>query len=125
MSEQPDRKDIDRTLFLNLIIMLGSSAMQQLGKTMNPEEKTENTNLQGAQISIDMLEMLQAKTQGNLVDDEKRILAETLTSLRMSYVEAEAHEKSKASSKQPQSEPEKKPEQEESKVKFRKTYGEQ
>jgi hypothetical protein len=124
MSDAPDRQDMDRALFINLIVMLGTSAMQQLGKTSSPGAKPDEVHLEGAQMSIDMLDMLEAKTKGNLADDEKRILADTLTSLRLSYVEVEERLKAQqtAAPATPPAGSEKTPE--ESKVKFRKSYGE-
>jgi hypothetical protein len=44
-------------------------------------------NLDAAQMNIDMLSMIQAKTKGNLDAEEDRLLAETLTTIQMNYVE--------------------------------------
>ena len=44
-------------------------------------------NLNQAQISIDLLEMLSRRTAGNLSEDESRLLARTLQELKLNYVD--------------------------------------
>ena len=78
---------MNKALFLNLVMMLGSTAMQQLGKIVSPLSGKAEVDLRGAQASIDMLSMLQAKSEGNLDSDETRMLGDTLSSLQMNYVE--------------------------------------
>ena len=51
-------------------------------------------NLSHAQEIIDILTMLEAKTKGNLTDEEETLLQEMLYALRVKFVE-------KASGKQP------------------------
>jgi hypothetical protein len=79
--------DENKALFVHLVMMLGSSAMQNLGKVMNPITKKTEVNLEAAQASIDLLDMLEAKTKGNLGDDESRLLKATLADLKINYVE--------------------------------------
>ena len=43
--------------------------------------------MEAAQIFIEQLEMLEAKTSGNLNNEEARLLSQALTTLRMTYVE--------------------------------------
>ena len=82
--------EINKTMFMQLIIMLSSSAMQQLGKIINPMTGKMEIQLEGAQATIDMVEMLEAKTKGNLDREEDRLIKNTLTALRMNYVETAA-----------------------------------
>ena len=125
MSDLTDNQKLESALFVNLIVMLGTSAMQQLGKTPTPGAKPDDVHLEGAQMSIDMLSMLESKTKGNLSENEKQILTDTLTTLRLSYVEVEALAKKQAAAKPAEPEPEAPAaSSEESKVKFRKSYGE-
>lgn len=81
---QPDQNKI---MFVNMISMLTMSAMQQLGKIINPATGKAAVHLEGAQATIDMLDMLYAKTRGNLDDDESKMLKDTLTMLKLNYVE--------------------------------------
>lgn len=92
-----------KILFASLIMMLSSSAMQQLGKLVNPMTNKTEVNLEGAQVTIDLLTMLQEKTQGNLDKDEDKMLKDILSSLQMNYVET-------SQAQQAPSEAEKKPE---------------
>jgi len=87
MTEDNKNDHIHKALFTSLVAMLASSAMQQLGKLVNPMTNQTEVNLEGAQVSIDMLEMLQKKTEGNLDEDEDRMLTDALSSLHMNYVQ--------------------------------------
>ena len=87
------KNDIYKLLFINLVNMLASSAMQQLGKLVNPVTNETEVNLEGAQVTIDMIEMLKAKSEGNLDDDESRIITDLLSSLQMNYVQTANEEK--------------------------------
>lgn len=79
--------DLNKALFLNLIAMLSISALQQLGKIINPMTGKTEISLEGAQATIDMLDMLEAKTRGNRDAEEDKTLKDTLTMLKMNYVE--------------------------------------
>jgi hypothetical protein len=85
-----------KALFMELTMMLSSSAMQHLGKIINPLTGKTELNLEAAQATIDMLDMLQAKTQGNLDRDEERLLKSSISSLQMNYVETAASPAAKA-----------------------------
>jgi len=74
-------------MFMDMVIMLSTSALQQLGKIINPMTGKTGIHLEAAQATIDMLVMLEAKTRGNLDADESRLLKNTLASLQMNYVE--------------------------------------
>jgi hypothetical protein len=76
------------SLFSQLVAMLTTSAFQQMGKIANPVTGRAEVDLEGAQASIDMLDMLAQKTKGNLDPDEERGLAEALTALRLNFVQA-------------------------------------
>lgn len=85
--EKSTSNEMHKALFANLVMMLGSSAMQQLGKLANPLNNKTEVNLEGAQVTIDMLEMLESKTSGNLDEDESKMLTDLIGSLQMNYVE--------------------------------------
>lgn len=86
MSEN-DPKDKHSKLFLELVISLQISALQFLGKLVNPQTQKIERNLEGASASIDMLDMLAARTRGNLDPGEARFLDETLNHLKLNYLE--------------------------------------
>lgn len=80
--------------FSQLVIMIATSALQQLGQIPDPSGAPPEVNLEGAQGMIDILETLETKTAGNLDDGEKKMLSESLTMLRMQYVEVAQTRKS-------------------------------
>jgi hypothetical protein len=88
MADAISPDDLNKALFLNLVMMLGSTAMQQLGQIASPISGKVDVDLNGAQATIDMLSMLKAKSEGNLDTDEERMLNDTLSALQMNYVEA-------------------------------------
>ena len=74
--------------FNALVLSLGSSVIVHLGEAPDPTNGQKGTpNLPLAHQSIDLLEMLQEKTRGNLTADESRFLQNMLTDLRMLYVQ--------------------------------------
>lgn len=85
MDEQT--KSMNKALFLNMVMMFSTSAMQQLGKIVNPSTGKTGVDLQGAQFFIDLLSMLKAKTEGNLDKEESRLITDTLATLQLNYVE--------------------------------------
>ena len=92
----------DISLFSSLIMMLGTSAMQQLGKIVNPMTGKTEVSLEGAQASIDMLDMLKEKTQGNLKAEEEKMLTDLLSTLQMNYVETAQDAKKQQGAAQPE-----------------------
>ncbi|HEX7077838.1 MAG TPA: DUF1844 domain-containing protein [Candidatus Eisenbacteria bacterium] len=90
--QTPSRKD----LFLGLIHSFQAAAMQQMGKMVNPFTEKIERDMGQARLSIDMLEMLQERTSGNLTGEESRFLSHVLTELRLNYV-AETEEDQKRS----------------------------
>jgi len=79
--------DMNKTLFTTIVFSITTSAMQQLGKLVDPTQGKTAINLEAAQMSIDMLTMLQAKTKGNLDKEEETLLKNSLSSLQMNYIE--------------------------------------
>jgi hypothetical protein len=73
--------------FDTLISYLSTTALFQLGLFPGPGGERIPPDLESAHRSIDMLEVLQQKTRGNLTAPEARMLEEVLYELRMSFVE--------------------------------------
>ena len=80
-------EELHKAYFAQLVLMLSSSALQQMGKLLDPQSKKIYVNLEAAQATIDLLDMIEAKTKGNLDKDEERMLRDTLMSLKMNFVE--------------------------------------
>ena len=83
-------------LFLQLVISLQSAAWYQMGKIVSPVTGKIERNLDEARVSIDLLTMLQEKTKGNLLDDEKKILDSAVYTLQMNYIEELNQDKTEA-----------------------------
>ncbi|MEW6351960.1 MAG: DUF1844 domain-containing protein [Thermodesulfobacteriota bacterium] len=73
--------------FSALILDLANTVLFQLGLLRLSEDTEPEKDLVGARRTIDLLGLLEEKTRGNLTDDEKRLITETLYQLRMTYVE--------------------------------------
>ena len=86
-TEDVGEKGRDAALFLQLLLGLQQAAMVALGKLMNPVTGKIERNLEAARNTIDTLAALASRTQGNLGDDEQRVLTQVLTDLRMNYLD--------------------------------------
>jgi hypothetical protein len=72
--------------FPTFIFSLNSSALVNLGIIEDPATNKKAKNLPMAKQTIDILGMMEKKTQGNLSDDEAGMLKTMLYELRMLYV---------------------------------------
>ena len=86
---QPQENDANKIMFMHLVSMLAMSAIQQMGKLVDPGTGKAEINLEAAQATIDMLDMLEARTRGNLDAEETKLIKDTLMSLKMNYVESQ------------------------------------
>ncbi|NWG28463.1 MAG: DUF1844 domain-containing protein [Ignavibacteriaceae bacterium] len=82
-------------LFMQLIIQNQQIAMMSMGKIINPVTNKVERNLEHAKIYIDTLDMLLAKTKGNLSEYEEKFLIETLKDLKLNYVDEVEKDKKK------------------------------
>ncbi|MBZ5551975.1 MAG: DUF1844 domain-containing protein [Acidobacteriia bacterium] len=73
--------------FETLVMSLSSTAMVQLGLIPDPATNQPEQNLQAARQTIDILEILQQKTKGNLDESESKLLDNILYELRMTFLE--------------------------------------
>ena len=71
-----------------LVTTLSTQTLAALGMIPDPVSGKATTNLPMAKHFIDTLGVLEQKTSGNLEDDEKQLLNETLHQLRMAFVMA-------------------------------------
>jgi len=74
-------------LFLQLVLGLQQSGMIALGKLMNPITRKVEVHLEAARDTIDTLAALEARTSDKLEPDERRVLQQAITELRMNYVD--------------------------------------
>ena len=76
----------DPASFLSLIMSLASNAAASLGMMPHPVTGETGVDLQTAKHWIDVLGMLEQKTQGNLDQQEAQVIESLLADLRMQYV---------------------------------------
>jgi hypothetical protein len=74
-------------LFTALVFQQANMALLFLGRTPRPDADQPKVDLEAASQFIDMLDMLEVKTRGNLTSEEATFLKETLMSLRIAFVE--------------------------------------
>jgi hypothetical protein len=72
--------------FSRLVLSLTTTAMLQLGLVPDPASQKVEKNLPAARQTIDILEILKEKTQGNLKPEETQLLDRCLHDLKMSFV---------------------------------------
>jgi hypothetical protein len=72
-----------------LVSYLSTTAMFQLGMLPGPAGERTPVDLVNAHLTIDLLEVLQEKTQGNLTPDESKMLEDVLYELRMTFIEVQ------------------------------------
>lgn len=76
-----------KDLFTGLVMMMSQSALLHMGKLVNPATGKAEVKLEYAQEAIDTLDMLEAKTRGNLATDEAKMIRETIAYLKINYLE--------------------------------------
>lgn len=74
--------------FLELINLLAMQAGIALGGYQGPNGENIPPNPHAAKHYVDLLEVIQVKTEGNLEDEEKKVLDAVLHELRMIYVQS-------------------------------------
>jgi len=72
--------------FATFVFSLHSSVLFQLGVIEDPATGKKSKNLTAAKQTIDIMGMLEEKTQGNLTKEEEGMLKNILYDLRIAYV---------------------------------------
>ncbi len=87
MANQISADEKNRILFMHLVTMFETAAWQHLGKIQNPLTGKIEKDLEQARFSIDVLDMLLVRTQGNLSDEERRYLEDRIRNLKLNFVD--------------------------------------
>ena len=109
MSENSDKFD---PLFVNLVLTLHNAAMLHMGKIKNPLSDKIERDMSQAEMSIDMLDMLKKKSEGNITDEENSILSRTLNELKMNFMDEKAKDEKSESEEKTEEKSEDKPDTE-------------
>lgn len=73
--------------FLTVIQVFQIEGMVALGKMLNPATNEITKSIEHARYVIDVLDILHEKTKGNLESDEARFLDQTLSTLKLNFVD--------------------------------------
>jgi hypothetical protein len=84
--EEPSHGPLPEGNFAALISMLATQALFALGLLQIKGQEERKPDLELAKYNIDMLQVLEDKSKGNLTKEEEAVLANTLNELRMGYV---------------------------------------
>lgn len=76
-----------RTSFKIFISSIAMQAMIALGKLETPVTKKIEKNVDQARFLIDTLIILEEKTRGNLTEEEKKLLLESVSNLKTLYID--------------------------------------
>ena len=74
--------------FSSFLLSLSSSVLLHLGEIADPQSGEKKKDLVLAKQSIDIINLLQEKTKGNLTQEEEKLLEHLLYDLRMRFVKA-------------------------------------
>lgn len=93
----PEQKQ--QALFMQLVLMFHQAAWHQMGKIPNPVTNKIERDLEQARFSIDILDMIKARTKGNLSEEETRMLDHMLRELKLNFVDEMDKEQKQQSEK--------------------------
>jgi len=79
---------ISKVDFSTFIFSLFSSALIQMGDMADPMTGQMEKNLQAAQQTIDIIDVLVTKTEGNLSEEEDRLIKSASAELKWKYLDA-------------------------------------
>ncbi len=85
-AQEPRHGRLPQGDLVGLINMLTTQALFALGLLQLKGEEQRGPDLELARYNIDMLQTLEEKTKGNLTPEEQQLLKNTLSDLRMGYV---------------------------------------
>lgn len=73
--------------FPTFVLSVASAAMMGLGLAPRPDSGKQQLDLEMARQNIDLLVMIQKKTQNNLTPDEQQLLDRVLYEVRTKFLE--------------------------------------
>lgn len=132
MSDDTRQAQLHTAMFAQMVMQLSSTSLILMGRAPNPMTGKTESDLDAARLFIDQLEMLEAKTKGNLSPEEQHLLKQNLMTVRMAFVDAVKSPKPEpapavtdtpAAAPAPESKPAEVAEDDAAKKKFSKSYG--
>ena len=93
----------EQQLFMYVVGTFQSSARIALGKMKNPMTDKIEKNLDQASYYIDLLDMLQSKTKGNVSEYEEQMLINTVSELKMNFIDEQKNPNNPGETKEQES----------------------
>jgi hypothetical protein len=87
-SQPGDTGDALKVDFSTFVFSLFSSALIQLGDMADPITGNMDPNLSAAKQTIDIVDILRIKTEGNLTEEESKLLENASAELKWKYLDA-------------------------------------
>lgn len=78
--------DKQTQLFYSLIYSFQMQTWMSLGKIKNPVTDKVEKDLNAAQMTIDIIEMIKEKTKNNLNENENKFIEQVLSDLKLNFV---------------------------------------
>ncbi len=91
-TQNNNNKQLPESSFSSLVLMLATGVYTNLGLIADPVTKKTKTDLPIAKNTIELLDVLNRKTKGNLTKEEEGFLLNILSDLKMKYVETKKKE---------------------------------
>ena len=88
-SEQQETIQDFKIDFSTFILSLTSSAFYHLGEMPDPKTGERKTDLNAVKQTIDIISMLQTKTEGNLSEEEKKLIEQLIYELQVKFLDAQ------------------------------------
>ncbi len=85
-STEPQTGMHEATLSM-LVMSIASGAAMALGLAPDPQTQKTSVDRNMARFNIDLLQILQDKTKGNLSDDEGKLLSSLLNDLQLKFLQ--------------------------------------
>jgi hypothetical protein len=89
-SGETDEANYPPVNFTNFVLSLSTSALYHFGDFPDPEGGKTPKNLPAAKQTIDILDMLNEKSKGNLNENETNLIQGVLYELKLRYVKEKA-----------------------------------
>lgn len=85
-AKEYSKAEEDKINFSSFILGMYTHTLIFIGDMPHPETKEVQINLEAARQNIDILNVLEEKTKGNLSPEEQNLMKEVLDMLRVQYV---------------------------------------
>ncbi|MDP7006181.1 MAG: DUF1844 domain-containing protein [Phycisphaerales bacterium] len=87
VEEKAKKQEMPEANFRGLLGVLASQALMGLGMHQDPSGKGVMVDLEGSKFVIDLISMLEEKTQGNITDEESKEIKQLLQELQSRFVQ--------------------------------------